>query len=299
MLGFNDERLIVDFYEEVFGILYDLNVIFCTVSNKSSDKRKELIKNAIKANDNYYNTKSIYDWEEKCYKEVAGVLQKAKIWLSSLKDNSDYEPLKTYRRGTQVTTRDYKDSYLPYVKGLARKHTNVFAEYLKQSNTKINGELPVEIFKEYSRLQRIYFNCGFPFMCMGANNSEMYPEIKDYYLEKVENLMMSLDELRSQNKNLYINRLNELIENPSALEKEIPYMVEMSIWDVNKAKFDSDDDKKEFITILCRRIEKVRPYRNAISHKIANEYSELSAQKSMAGQIREWICEYEDAFVSK
>lgn len=294
LLGFNDERLIVDFYEEVFGILYDLNVIFCTVSGESPDKQKEIIKNAIKANDNYYikyNKKG---------KEIAGVLQKTKKWLGSLKDNSYYEPLKTLKSKSKITAGDYKYiSTMTYVKGLAETHTNAFAEYLIQSNTEVGSELPIEIFKEYSRLQIIYFNCGFPFMCMGTNNSEMYPEIKDYYLEKVENLMMSLEELRSQNKNLYIKRLNELLENPSALEEEIPYMVEMSVWDVNKAKFDSDDDKKEFITILCKRIEKVRPYRNAISHKIANEYSELSAQKSMTSQIREWLREYENAFGNK
>lgn len=294
LLGFNDERLIVDFYEEVFGILYDLNVIFCTVSGESPDKQKEIIKNAIKANDNYYikyNKKG---------KEIAGVLQKTKKWLGFLKDNSYYEPLKTLKSKSKITAGDYKYiSNMTYVKGLAETHTNAFAEYLIQSNTEVGSELPVEIFKEYSQLQIIYFNCGFPFMCMGTNNSEMYPEIKDYYLEKVENLMMSLEELRSQNKKLYIKRLNELFENPSALEEEIPYMVEMSVWDVNKAKFDSDDDKKEFITILCKRIEKVRPFRNAISHKIANEYSDLSAQKTMAAQIREWLLEYEIAFGNK
>ena len=142
---------------------------------------------------------------------------------------------------SKITAGDYKYiiSTMTYVKGLAETHTNAFAEYLIQSNTEVDSELPVEIFKEYSRLQIIYFNCGFPFMCMGTNNSEMYPEIKDYYLEKVENLMMSLEELRSQNKSLYIKRLNELLKNPVALEEEIPYMVEMSVWDANKEKFNS------------------------------------------------------------
>lgn len=294
LLSFNDERLIVDFYEEVFGILCDLKVILCTVAGESADKQKEIIKNSIKANDNYYikyNKKG---------KEIAGVLQKVKKWISTLKDNSYYEPLKTLKSKSKITAGEYKYiSNMAYVKGLSETHTNAFAEYLIQSNTEVDSELPVDIFKEYSRLQIIYFNCGFPFMCMGANNSEMYPEIKDYYLEKVKKLMTSLDDIRLQNKNLYINHLNELLENPSALEKEIPYMVEMSVWDVNKAKFNSDDDKKEFITMLCKRIEKVRPYRNAISHKIANEYSALSAQKAIAAQIREWLREYENAFVSK
>ena len=294
LLGFSDEKLIVDFYEEVFGILYDLNVIICAVSGLTADKQKEAIKNAIKANDNYYIKYN------KSGKECAGVLQKAKKWLALLRDNPHYEPLKTFKNKTKATAREYDYiSSLPYVKGLSGTHTDIFADYLIQSSTEVNCESPIDAFKEYTRLQRIYFNCGFPFMCMGTNNSEMYPEIKDYYFEKVEDLMVSLSELRSENRVLYTDRLNELIENSAALEKEIPYMVEMSVWDVNETKFDSDDDKKEFITILCKRIEKVRPYRNAISHNAANEYSDLSAQKLMAAQIREWLYEYENAFGSK
>ena len=294
LLAFNDEKLIVDFYEEVFGILYDLNVILCTVSEVSADKQKEMIKNTIKANDSYYikyNKKG---------KEIAGVLQKTKKWIALLRDNPHYEPLKTLRSKSKITAKEYEYvSSMNYVKGLSETHTNAFAEYLIQSNTEVNCELPFDIFKEYARLQRIYFNCGFPFMCMGTNNNEMYPEIKDFYFEKVESLMASLSELHSKNRNLYTKRLNELLKNTTALEKEIPYMVEMSVWEANEEKFNSDADKKEFITTLCERIEKVRPYRNAISHKAANEYSDLSAQKSMAAQIREWLYEYENAFGSK
>ncbi len=294
LLGFSDEKLIVDFYEEVFGILYDLNVIICAVSGLTPDKQKEAIKNAIKANDSYYIKYN------KSGKECAGVLQKTKKWLALLRDNPHYEPLKTFKNKTKATAREYDYiSSLPYVKGLSGTHTDIFADYLIQSSTEVNCESPIDAFKEYTRLQRIYFNCGFPFMCMGTNNSEMYPEIKDYYFEKVEGLMMSLSELRSENRVLYTERLKELIENSDALEKEIPYMVELSVWDVNKSKFNSDTDKKEFISTLCERIEKVRPYRNTISHKAANEYSDLSAQKSMAAQIREWLYEYENAFGNK
>ena len=51
--------------------------------------------------------------------------------------------------------------------------------------------------------------------------------------------MESLSELKSKDSERYLIRLDELINDRSELEKEIPYMVEMpSIWVSNQSKFE-------------------------------------------------------------
>lgn len=286
--GFNDKKLILNFYEEVFGIFYDLNVFLCNSPGLSAEKQKDLIKNSVRANDNYYK----------------GVLQKVKKWLDQLskphysKTQSKqyyYKPQETFEYKTKITAKEYASvASQKYVTALSEKHSDIFKAYFTQSNTVAESVSP----KEHARLQRIYFNCGFPFMCMGVglNSSEPYPEITDYYLKKVERLFSSLEELRSNNIKRYVERLNKLLKSPAALEAEIPYMIKTSVWEANGDKFNSDDDKKEFIKTLCDRIEKVRPYRNAISHKLDNEYSKLSAQKAMTAEIRKWLDEYENTY---
>lgn len=281
--------LILNFYEEIINILYDKGYIIGTQADFSPEKIREEIKNSISANDKYYSKIN------KKGEEIGGVIFRTLDWLKSLKDNSYFKPDKTFEIKTSILNghKYGRTENSKYVCGVNKQMNNEFMEYLKENSIQIQKEISEDMIREFLRLQTIYFNYGFPFACI--HNNVTYNDIKDYYFQKVKEFMMSLSELKSKDSKAYYNRLNELISNRSLLEKEIPYMVEMpSIWVFNQSKFEREGiDKDSFIKNLCERLEKVRPYRNAIAHKLKNKFSEFSEKEQLSKEILLWIEEYE------
>lgn len=288
----NDRTIIVDFYETLIGILCDLNIIIYTKSDlKDKEKQKDAIQKAIQANDSYYiryNKRGI---------PSEGVILRVREWLRWLDKNRQFFPVKNFEHKIKIVNRDYDYAGNKYfVKGVNSTLSDVFLAYIEKNNIVINSQSALDSFKKYERLQRIYFNCGFPFMCVSVKNSDIYPEIMDYYLDKTSELMASLEELKKTDEECYLRELKKLIADEAYLTQNIPYMIEMSLWYVNPKKFQSDTACEDFIKSLCKRIEEVRPYRNAVSHNLRNAYSDREAMRNIANKIKNWTQEYKDMF---
>lgn len=285
--------LIKDFHEEIFNILYDYEIITYNNSNPS-DRRdpKLLIRNAIKANEDYYYK----IWQSGKNTRESGVIPELKKWLKTLKNNNGFTPLKTLERNKNIKLKYYEENVNRkfFVKGITAQRSGNFEKYLSDHNIDICGES----FYKLSTWERVYYNYGFPFMCMsvGSGNDD-YPEIMDYYNNQAEILMQRLEELQSGNQIEYKKELHRLLDTPGALEEAVPYMIDMKIWSVNEEKFYSSGDVSGFIKTLCERIEKVRPYRNAIAHNLDNDFRNSDKQRVIADEIRNWLDEYEIKFV--
>lgn len=289
-----DKELITKFHEEIIGVFYDLKVILYR-QNDSIDRRdpKILIQNAMKANEEYY-----YKISKKGKRtKESGVIPSVRAWLKVLQENDYFWPSKTYKRNCNIKLAYYsKDRGVNgwHVKGITSQQSIYFDKYLDS----VDVDKDNESFLDLCTLQRIYYNYGFPFMCMASgNSSDMYPYIAEYYNNIVAEFMNDLDKLKKEDFYEYKNELKRLLSNENALEKKIPYLVTLDIYEINKAKFTNEEEAKKFIQTLSARIEKVRLYRNAISHYLNNEYSETEKQKEIADEIREWLDEYESIFV--
>lgn len=289
-----DKELITKFHEEIIGVFYDLKVILYR-QNDSIDRRdpKILIQNAMKANEDYYYKISKMGKRTK----ESGVIPSVRAWLKALQENDYFWPSKTYKRNCNIKLAYYsKDRGVNgwHVKGVTSQQSIYFDKYLDG----VDVDKENESFLDLCTLQRIYYNYGFPFMCMASGNgSDMYPYIAEYYNNVVSEFMNELDKLKKKDFYEYKNELKRLLSNENALEQKIPYLITLDIYEINKEKFTNEEEAKSFIQTLSARIEKVRLYRNAIAHYINNEYSETEKQKEIADEIREWLDEYESIFV--
>lgn len=285
-----DKDLIKDFHEEIIGVFFDLNIILCQKNGNDRRDPKILIQNALKANEDYYHK------TDKKGKET-GVIPSVKSWIRVLQDNDFFWPGKTYKRNCNIQLPFYsKDRTVNgwRVKGVTKQHAIFFDEYL--DNVGINKN---EVsFLDLCTLQRIYFNYGFPFMCMDCGlGTDMHPEIMEYYNEVVFEFMKELDELKKRDFKKYKDELDMLLREESSIEKAIPYLVKLDFYETNQCKFPDEEKAKEFIQTLCSRIEKVRLFRNAIAHNSHNEYSNPEKQHEIADEIRKWLDEYETVFI--
>ena len=71
-----------------------------------------------------------------------------------------------------------------------------------------------------------------------------------------------------------------IIEN---IENEIPERINFSLWRTQNVNSD-------FEKVLIKRIQEVRPYRNAISHNLNRD---IKKEKELAAKIKDWIHEYQ------
>ncbi len=284
-------KLILDFHEAIMMVLID-NEILRYVGQSSLDTRrqKELILNALKANDNYYS----------CYYTVKGrqvergVISEVHRWLRSVRDNPRFTAEKTMAHYLNVSLVEYDRAIwkMRLIKGFTGPLTQAFDKYLE------GVPLSVRDSRGTDRVswQRVYYNYGFPFACMAPGGStDVFSEIQEYYLNSALSLMESLDKLRELHSGKYTDELDQLLRDRSELERRLPYMTRFSFLEVSKEKFASGEDE-QFLQTLCARLEEVRPYRNAIAHKIKNRYSEPESQEEEAKRIRAWLEEYDLKF---
>ncbi len=282
------DDLIMNFYEEMFGVLVDMDFIIGADTTNNKDDVKKNIKDAILANDKYYSSVS-----KKGY-EVGGVVYRTVKWLESTKKFNN-NPIKNfyYKTSINANNKDFEriDS-LNFVVGVNKEMNDSFLDYLGRNNIEITDNSE-NLLHEFSRLQRIYFNYGFPFAC--SNNGKVYDEISNYYFEAVKKLMYELSELKHNDSKKYNEYLDELISERERIEDKIPYMIKMTdIWNFNHLKFNElGISESEFIKVLCKRLGEVRLCRNAIAHKLSNQYSKPEYKKSISAKIIMWIEEYE------
>lgn len=148
-----------------------------------------------------------------------------------------------------------------------------------------------------SRLEKIYYAYGFPFVCVD-NAMNLHKDITEMYHRQVWSLCEELDVLFQKNQNEYCQQLDDYLKDDGKLlEERIPYIFEMDCWSVSfeyypKVVFDEQKFAKE----LSLRLERVRLCRNAISHNLNNSYSSSQYQEDIAKEIRKWIAEYQIMF---
>lgn len=281
------EDLITGFYEAIYLVFYDYHVFVSTIREKDAPKQ---IPNLLKSHDEYYSYQRNYGWTVYEY----GVIPQTKRWLKKLLEMPQYRPLKTFDRGLRIDLREYSKWFEKerYVNGVSAAYTTVFERFLQENGIEISDYS----FRTLSDWERVYFNYKFPFMCVNVKSAQCCPEITDYYLTCVRSLMERLEALYDSDRQEYQHELKRLIDLDSALESEIPYMMEFKTLWLNREGFTSGEAADTFIRTLCKRLELVRPYRNAIAHRLTNSNSDPAAQKKMAEEIRAWLREYEADF---
>ena len=293
------DDLVSDYYEQIIGVFYDEGVVRYTGTDKG--KAQDRIKDAFKANIDYYE--GAVDRKNRITKN--GVMPVVKKWLSQLFEHTVYNPVKHYEVKTRVQSskntgyfyNSYIDNYY-YVNGINKESSDYFFNCLDESGFNYGGEDSKRVCRNVVDLQRKYFNCGFPFMCAYKNRT--YPEIWAYYQEKVSSLMQRLSDLKEENEPLYRQRVKELSNDGNELSAEIPLLLEIpGCYEINGERFKNEEDKKDFLVTLSERLEKVRPYRNAIVHKSedsSNFYMQKSNHENIANEIKQWLKEYEEKF---
>ena len=104
------------------------------------------------------------------------------------------------------------------------------------------------------------------------------------------------EEYQKNSSEQYRSTLTGLISTDGALENEIPYMIKMDAWHTKKSFFITEKDEEEFSREFVIRMEKVRPFRNAIVHKLENKFSVHNEQKIIAEEFINWLKVYEERF---
>lgn len=286
-------ELIVEFYESFFDLLIDGNILV----SPNGSARKEDIKKALNANYAYYYG----EVNAKGKRVKTGLLETVKSWCGMLYRNADagrtwISPEESYRRCSSILDRYYEKWRAPYYpKRINSDKVNEFLAYIEE-NAPFNGA-PLNSFLEMSRLQTLYYNYGYPFMCCGKGNDDAsYPDIFQYYRDAVSAFFASLEKQKRDSFDRYRKTLHYYANREGALEDAIPYMLKMKAWTVNPAVFREDREGEAFVRELCERLETVRPYRNAIAHKLSNDFSAPEKQRQMAQEIQNWIRAYEKRF---
>ena len=289
------EKLIVEFYEAILSILIDNHIII----SGSQKPRKDDIKNALKANHAYYYGET----NSRGNSVTKGVLETVKNWcvlLSKAAENNKtwIDPVESFHFYSNITNSYFERWRSPFFpKKINNDKVNDFLAFLKENRIYLNKKSQTELFQDLSRMEMLYYNYGFPFMCCGVGNDDKsYSDIYEYYHNSVYAFFVSLSRIKKDSFEKYRKTLSYYINSDSALEDAIPYMVKMAAWTVDDTKFETNREGEFFVQELCERIGKVRPYRNAIVHKLANDYSDPDKQRELAEEIKEWVKEYEVRF---
>ena len=295
-----DEQLIKDFHEEIMGLLLDEEVL-CFTERRSNKKPKDRLKELMKANSDY--VEGCWTWKENGRMSGAresvsypvGVYPQLRRFLEALDKNAGLTPIEALRQLCDVTREDYRNAiahrflwYFP--KGFTSKNTASFMNYLIEQEI---DEMKYS-YVDLVEIQSVYYNLGFPFVC--STNSEIRKDISDYYLRKAKAFAARLEDLQGRDQAAYRKRLKELLSDPNSLEVEVPIMVRMQQWSANVNRIPEQQEREDFVKTLCERIEKVRPYRNAVAHNLKNQFRDTAAQKRIAEEIRSWLKEYETRF---
>lgn len=298
-----DEALIKDFHEEIMGLLLDEQVL-CFNEKKGNKKPKDRLKELMKANSDF--VEGCWTWREFNQKTrqsesvsyTVGVYPQLKRCIEALYMDSGLAPAEALRQLCDVTRVDYQNAvehrfnwYSP--KGFTIRNTLDFMSYLKEHDI---DEMDFS-YVDLTQIQSVYYNLGFPFIC--STNSEILRDISDYYIREAKTFIRRLEDLRNGNPEAYNKQLKTLLAEPDQLELEVPFMVRMRQWSVSEKRLPSKPEREVFLKTLCERIEKVRPYRNAISHNLSNTFREPAAQKAIAAEIRTWLKEYENRFCAQ
>ena len=166
-------------------------------------------------------------------------------------------------------------------------------EYLENMEISLTDNSSTDLLS----IQRVYYNYGFSFMCtsVGGGSLNTYPEIMEYYMQTVHQFIKKLDDNQKNSQEEYLAVLNQYSKNDKLLEEELPYLFNTKSWLLNEERF-NNEEAKEFLKTLQERIEKVRPYRNAITHNLDNEYSLSDTKNAICSEIRLWLDEYAELF---
>lgn len=277
------ENFINGFYEEFIVALYNAKIINICVE---ADKPEDWLKGVIKANNDYYYS----------INGNRGVIPVVKTWLRFSRNQS---PIKVYSRNTRIDNSFYPNKVNGWSSlfGVSSKHNQQFLEYLKNEQHIDYSKLSFEKVSEY---QRVYFNYGFPFMMVYRGKSMIFPEIMKQYLECTKVFFENLERLRTTNFRKYTQTINRYLtgKDDIELENEIPFVNEVAdAWSYNYDII-PEAHRKNFVKKMSDRLEIVRPYRNAIAHRVSydNEYRQLEKQIRIVEQIVEWLLEYDVMF---
>lgn len=284
--GRSDDSLIKDFHEEILSVMFGINII-----KPKSGKDVEPIKNEIQANEMYYCFITGHNG-----RFSSGVIPFTRNLIKYMKEHPQFDPVKNFEHSIYNSKKiaEYFKSIQnkPSIIGVPSNKDESFLEFLKKFQSGTNDS------KQLLDTYIVYYNYSFPYMCVGKGKKKIYPEIMNYYIDKVAELMKGLAELKNQDKDSYLNRLDTLLKTDNGeLENAVPYMVGEDSWYVNTEKFSSREESERFLKDLLEKIAEVRPYRNAVAHNLNNKYNNIDEKKRMAKIIRNWLSEYERRFV--
>ena len=274
LLNKRDDDLIKGFRENIVEILIDHDVI-CQTGN--SQKKKKNFKKDTKDNilvvDNYYEK---YNNNGEMFSGVIYQLQQLFLRCRV----SDKDPIQLFNELSDIRNMTIKEYYAVSASAI---QTRAFTNFIEINNIEFEEESQwnrLDWYETYHELQNIYLNNGFPFACTTKNN--VLKNVEDYYHSKVNTLLKELSDLKSADRETYQKRVKEL-SSIEVLEKEIPEELNFNFW---KTRNVPDGFEIE----LVKRIQTVRPYRNAISHNLKRDPIQ---EKEIADNIREWIKEYQ------
>lgn len=288
----NDLKLIEDFHSCILDYFVNSKTIQIDGCKDSKYAARELL-----ANESYYNGE-ISQYSRTI--TTHGVLPTVKKWLVLLKTNRSINPATHWNKQSKITSFIDDEWKLPWnPKAVNEKMTKDFLNYYLDLDP-FEGQYYSDygIICDFSKYQTLYYNYGFPFACTGGKTDcWSYLYISNHYRICVANLMSDLSELKKTDINDYSLELDKLIDGKGELEKRIPYYTKN--WKVDERFFPGQAEKESFIRDLCSKLEKVRPFRNAIAHHLNNDYSNPDQQKEIATSIRTWLDEYKKRFYSK
>lgn len=287
----NDQALLHGFMEKVIDILIDKKVIISNKEqniNQPNDQKEKIMKAAFVANKDYYDT----DNNKKNIFRSTGVVRKTREYIDYLRENVHISPVNFFENQKRTDFKRYQRlANNWYVNGCDQRKATFFLEYCKDKNISITGTSREEEFLEFNRMMTLYFTYGFPFACLDKTGQH-HPEISNYYLNVVTELMEELEQIKKRDIREYQEKLACYADEKNGeLEKRIPILVHMECWKVNTLLYPHIHEE-QFVKELGERVNRVRPYRNAIAHKLTNEFSTADVQRKMAEEVRAWIDEY-------
>ena len=285
LLNQKDSELIKNFKESIVGILIDHGIFYQPIQNH---EKKHASKKGNAKNDSFkkrvlekmMTSDKYYEHFNKEGKMISGVIyQLQQLMIKCQTSTSD--PLQLFEELSDITKIPKMNKYFSV--SASETHTQAFTDYIEKKDVRIKDEENLNLldwYEEYHKLQNIYLSHGFPFACSGLNTT--YKEVEKYYHNKVDQLLKELSALKKENEEAYKQKITQL-SSIDALEETIPEKLNFHFWETRNISSD-------FEQTLIRRIQKVRPYRNAISHNLKRNPVE---EKNIANEIRDWIKEYQ------
>ncbi len=294
----DDEKLIVSFYEEGVYAFYEVGLIRDrengrsfrkNLNNSQLQKQQREVKELIQQMLFYYNMDNRGN-KVKGQPYFHSVIGECQRIIHLLSEHTEISPLPLWESRCDVGDdfyKNYRNRYgMFYGTELNEKLLEEYQHCHGQINTCDNSFL-----KMWGHYQIVYANYGFPFQFVCKN--VFYAEIRKYYIDKVSELMKEIDGQKKRLENEdYIEKLKEMA---NTLTERIPLRV-----DCNKLRIDESIlneqglEKNGFMKILAERMERVRPYRNDIAHKL--QIYSTEQKKELSSEIRQWVKEYETLF---